>query len=81
MQTLLFELPAGRSALLAAVPLFYLLAALLSWTGAVDVRWHDGGWSVVAGSVENPYGWRGCSQVFSRNSVLESSEPSAPAQA
>ena len=39
MQTLLQELPVGRSALLAAVPLLYLLAALWSWPGAVDARW------------------------------------------
>jgi len=42
--------------------------------------WVDG-WYVHAYSVEGPGGWRGGSQVFSRNSVLESSETSAPAQA
>lgn len=39
MQTLLQELSVGRSALLAAVPLLYLLAALWSWPGAVNTRW------------------------------------------
>ena len=41
MQTLLFDLPVGRAALLAAVPLFYLLAAAgsLVATGAVESRW------------------------------------------
>jgi hypothetical protein len=48
---------------------------------AVYVYWYDDGWLVYAHSVENPYGWRDGSQVFSRNSVLESSETSAPAQA
>lgn len=48
---------------------------------AVDVRWHDDGWYVYAYSVENPNRWDDGSQVFSRNSVLESSKPSALAQA
>jgi hypothetical protein len=48
---------------------------------AVYVFWRDDGWNVNAGSVESPDGWDGGHQVFSRNSVLESSEPSAPAQA
>lgn len=48
---------------------------------AVGVRWFGFGWFVYASSVENPYGWDVGYQVFSRNSVLESSEPSAPAQA
>lgn len=48
---------------------------------AVSVLWLDGGWRVFARSVECPYGWCGGCQVFSRNSVLESSEPSTPAQA
>jgi len=41
LQTFLFDLPIGRAALLAAVPLFYLLAAAGSWvaTGAVESRW------------------------------------------
>jgi NAD(P)H-quinone oxidoreductase subunit 5 len=41
MQTLLFDLPIGRVALLAAVPLLYLQAAAGSWvaTGAVESRW------------------------------------------
>ena len=39
MQILLQELPVGRCALLAAVPLLYLLAALWSWPGAVAARW------------------------------------------
>ncbi len=41
MQTLLYDLPAGRAALLAVVPLFYLLAAAGSWgaAGAVVPRW------------------------------------------
>lgn len=46
-----------------------------------QVRWHDDGWNVYAYSVEDPNRWRDGIQVFSRNSVLESSEPSAPAQA
>lgn len=48
---------------------------------AVYVYWDDDGWDVRAYSAENPYRWYDGSQVFSRNSVLESSEPSAPAQA
>lgn len=48
---------------------------------AVNVGWNDDGWYVNAFSVESPYRWHGGRQVFSRNSVLESSEPSAPAQA
>lgn len=47
----------------------------------VDVSWYDDGWSVHAHSVESPSRWNVGYQVFSRNSVLESSEPSAPAQA
>ena len=42
---------------------------------AVYVRWRGDGWDVGAGSVENPGGWGDGYQVFSRNSVLESSEP------
>lgn len=48
---------------------------------AVRVHWFGGGWDVGAGSVGSPIEWLGGFQVFSRNSVLESSEPSAPAQA
>ena len=48
---------------------------------AVYVCWGDDGWYVVARSVEGPSGWGGGYQVFSRNSVIESSEPLAPAQA
>ena len=48
---------------------------------AVGVDWSDDGWRVIALSVELPDRWDDGSQVFSRNSVLESSEPSAPAQA
>jgi hypothetical protein len=48
---------------------------------AVYVRWSDDGWNVNAFSVERPDGWDDGHRVFSRNSVLESSEPSAPAQA
>ena len=46
---------------------------------AVYVFWRGDGWNVSAFSVENPGRWGGGGQVFSRNSVLESSEPSAPA--
>lgn len=42
---------------------------------AVSVRWSDDGWSVSARSVVNPNDWNDGRQVFSRNSVLESSEP------
>jgi len=42
---------------------------------AVCVRWNDDGWDVTANSVENPYRWSDGDQVFSRNSVLEPSEP------
>ena len=48
---------------------------------AVGVDWDDDGWGVGALSVEASRRWDGGYQVFSRNSVLESSEPSAPAQA
>jgi hypothetical protein len=46
----------------------------------VFIGWYDG-WVVDAYSVGNPTKWCDGRQVFSRNSVLESSEPSAPAQA
>lgn len=47
---------------------------------AVRVYWFGDGWHVGAFSVEGPRGWWfGGYRVFSRNSVLESSEPSAPA--
>jgi NAD(P)H-quinone oxidoreductase subunit 5 len=41
MQTLLFDLRVGRAALLACVPLLYLLAAAVSWVaaGSVESRW------------------------------------------
>lgn len=48
---------------------------------AVDVGWRDDGWYVNAGSVGDQDRWFGGRRVFSRNSVLESSEPSAPARA
>lgn len=48
---------------------------------AVRVFWDGVGWCIFAGSVEYSYRWRDGYQVFSRNSALESSEPSAPAQA
>ncbi len=44
---------------------------------AVFVFWHSGGWDVGACSVGSPDGWLDGCQVFSRNSVFESSEPSA----
>ena len=47
----------------------------------VNVNWNDDGWNVNANSVENPNRWNDGNQVFSRNSVLESSETSVPAQA
>ena len=46
---------------------------------AVSVYWHGVGWLVCADSVEYPFRWDVGRQVFSRNSVLESLEPSAPA--
>lgn len=48
---------------------------------AVRVRWFGDGWLVRAFSVEIPLEWSADHRVFSRNSVLESSESSAPAQA
>lgn len=48
---------------------------------AVRVDWYVGGWDVHAYSVERPFDWREGIQVFSRNSVIESSETLAPAQA
>lgn len=40
MPTLLFDLPLGRAALLAATPLFYLLAAASGVaTGTLESRW------------------------------------------
>jgi len=48
---------------------------------AVLVYWLVDGWNVYARSVGDPYGWYDGYQVFSRNSVLESSETSVPAQA
>lgn len=47
----------------------------------VGVGWDDGGWDVYAYSVVDPGRWGGGCRVFSRNSVLESSETSVPAQA
>lgn len=47
----------------------------------VYVCWIDGGWSVYACSIEGLIGWHIGRQVFSRNSVLKSSEPLAPAKA
>lgn len=44
---------------------------------AVLVSWDGGGWFVSAVSVEDPGRWRDGRQVFSRNSVLESSETEA----
>ncbi len=60
--------------------IFYIkdLAGVLR---TVRVDWGGVGWYVYAYSVEHPDRWYDGSQVFSRNSVLESSEPSAPAQA
>jgi len=40
---------------------------------AVGVVWHGDGWYVGAGSVESPFGWGGSRQVFSCNSVLDTS--------
>jgi len=45
----------------------------------VYVYWNVGGWGVYALSVEVPRRWGDGCRVFSRNSVLVSSEPSAPA--
>ena len=45
----------------------------------VNVYWDGGRWFVNAFSVVNPDRWNDGYQVFSRNSVLESLEPSAPA--
>lgn len=42
---------------------------------AVYVRWYVDGWDVGARSVEGPRRWYDGDQVFSRNSVLGSSEP------
>ena len=42
---------------------------------AVYVDWDDDGWYVSADSVEDPFRWSDGYQAFSRNSVLESSEP------
>mgnify|MGYP001566854747 CR=1 FL=1 len=47
---------------------------------AVGVSWGGDGWLVDASSVEGPGWWSGGGRVFSRNSVLESSETPAPAQ-
>ncbi len=47
----------------------------------VRVRCCDDGWGVYASSVEGPVWWGDFDRVFSRNSDLSSSEPSAPAQA
>lgn len=48
---------------------------------AVYVVWLDDGWGVSAHSVESPLRWSDGGRVFSRNSVLESSETSVPAKA
>ena len=44
---------------------------------AVCVHWDGVGWDVDAFSVRHPSRWNDGRQVFSRNSALESSEPSA----
>ena len=48
---------------------------------AVRVRWRGDGWYVDALSVESPGAWDDGLQVFSRNSVLTSSETKASAKA
>jgi NAD(P)H-quinone oxidoreductase subunit 5 len=50
MQALLSELPTGRTALMAATPLFYLLAAAGSWapTAALEPRWRLARWCAAA---------------------------------
>jgi hypothetical protein len=48
---------------------------------AVSVYWDGDGWDVDADLVERPRKRRVGYRVFSRNSVLKSSEPLAPAQA
>ena len=60
------------------VNIFYIRDQNGVWR-AVRVFWHVGGWVVSASSVERQDGWNGGRQVFSRNSVIESSEPLAPA--
>jgi hypothetical protein len=47
----------------------------------VYVDWRDDGWHVRANSVENPVAWDADRLVFSRNSELNPSATSAPAQA
>jgi hypothetical protein len=42
---------------------------------SVGMFWDDFGWQVFARSVESPRRWNRGVQVFSRNSVLKSSEP------
>lgn len=46
---------------------------------ALHAFWSGGGWRVSAFALEGPGGWRDGGRVFSRNSVLESSEHLAPA--
>lgn len=48
---------------------------------AVHVYWHVVGWRVYAHVVTYPDAWYGGARVFSRNSVLKSSDTSVPAQA
>ncbi len=48
---------------------------------SVRAHWYVGGWDVHAFSVSFPSRWDAGGRVFSRNSVLESSETLAPAQA
>lgn len=48
---------------------------------AVFVLWRGAGWYVRAGGVTRPFRWDAGYRVFSRNSVLKSSETPAPAQA
>jgi hypothetical protein len=47
----------------------------------VNMQWNNGNWYVDARPIDSPGRWYVGNQVFSRNSVLESSEFSAPAQA
>lgn len=48
---------------------------------AVHLRWYDGGWRIDTYSVDDPSMWSEGDRVFSRNSDLKPSEPSAPVQA
>ena len=65
----------------SCVNIFYIRDYFAGVLRTVCIHWIVDGWRVYAGFFEYPHGYRAGDLVFSRNSVLISSETSAPAQA